>query len=136
MDISALPSLLAANSSLDWRQISIEAAADRGEIVFIDMPRESALAQLLAHQRILRILPAGEEHRALPLLSAGLHSAIQIASIPEHEFERHWAALFPNDAALGLHVYRTALNRRGELLHRYLNEIQRNEPHYQAARFK
>jgi hypothetical protein len=131
-----LRTLLAANLSTDWREVAIDDAAERGLLQHCGLPSTTTLALLKAYQRVIRILPKGEEHRALPLLESGLHSAIQIASIPKHAFERHWASLFPGEEALGLTVYRAALSRRSQLLHRHLHEIQRNEPHYRAARFK
>jgi hypothetical protein len=127
--------LIEANQSVDWRAVALDetglAALDWGEL-----EREAIVPVLRAYQRVLRILPAGEEHRALPLLEAGLHSAIQIADLARDEFLRRWGASFPGEDALGLAVHRAAIGRRGELLLHHINEVQRNEPHYRAARFK
>lgn len=131
-----LPLLLSANASVDWRAVNLDHAETRRALDLCGVALNSALVLLKAYQRIVRILPVSEDRRALRLLASGLHSAIQIASTPEHQFARHWAALFPGEETLGANVYRAALQRRSELLHRHIGEIQRNEPHYQAARFK
>lgn len=136
MRASDLAHLVAVNSSLDWCTVNLDIEQTQSAIDLCGVPLEAALPLLKAYQRVIRILPNGEERCALPLLESGLHSAIQIASIPKHAFERHWAALFPGEEALGLTVYRAALSRRSQLLHRHLHQIQRNEPHYRAARFK
>lgn len=133
--LARLQRLTEANPATDWRAVVLDdaglAALDWGEL-----DREAVVPLLKAYQRVLRILPAGEEHRALPLLEAGLHSAVQIADLARDEFLRRWGALFPGEDALGLAVHRAAISRRGELLLHHINEVQRNEPHYRAARFK
>ena len=91
---------------------------------------------LKAYQRLVRILPIGEERRALALLESGLHSAIQIASLSRDEFARRWEALFPGEGSLGLAVHDAAIRRRGELVLHHIDRVQHNEPHYRAARFK
>jgi hypothetical protein len=135
-DVSLLPTLLSANPELDWREVKLDHAAGSGGLQLAELSPSVALPLLQAYQRILHILPATQEQRAAALIASGLHSAIQIAGIPRHQFERHWAALFPGEESLGQSVYRAALSRRSELLHRHLNQIQANEPHYRAARFK
>lgn len=127
--------LVAANSGIAWRSVSLDGGFER-TLHLCEMESAAAISILKAYQRILRILPPTEEQRAIPLLESGLHSAIQIAGMPQQHFERHWASLFPGEEALGERVYRAALKRRSELLHRHINDIQRNEPHYRAARFK
>jgi hypothetical protein len=137
-DVSKLRCALDMKMSVDWRAISLDDLTLLASLVLHDLASERmGLIRLLkAYQRLVRILPSGEERRALPLLESGLHSAIQIAGIPRDEFARRWAALFPGEDALGLAVHRAALSRRGELLLQHINNVQRNEPHYRAARFK
>lgn len=127
--------VIEANQLVEWRAVALDnaglAALDWGEL------EPAAMVPLLkAYQRVLRILPPDEEHRALPLLDSGLHSAVQIADLARDEFLRRWGVLFPGEDALGLAVHRAALSRRSELLLHHVNEVQRNEPHYRAARFK
>jgi hypothetical protein len=131
-----LKAIIDGNLLIDWRLAPLNDPGFLATIELHSVAQSRALPLLEAYQRILRVLPAGEETRAKGLLDAGLHSAIQIAGMPQQHFERRWAALFPGEEALGVRVYRAALARRSELVHRHVDEIQRNEPHYRAARFK
>ncbi|HEU4405625.1 MAG TPA: hypothetical protein VFS43_10075 [Polyangiaceae bacterium] len=136
--LARLERVIEGAGAIDWRATSLEGSgpaeaalrhgdgADGGEIVEL----------LRAYQRLLRVLPAGEEARALPMLGAGLHSAVQIAGLPKHEFARRWAGLFPGAAALGEAVHRSAVARRSHLVLHRINAVQCNEPHYRAARFR
>src|SRR5678815_5697765 len=128
--LAALQRLIVANPSVDWRAIAL------GALDWCEQEPAVMLPLLKAYQRLLYILPASEDRRALPLLESGLHSAIQIADIPEDEFARRWAALFPEDVALGEAVHRSALGRRSTLLLHHIHNVQSNEPHYRIARFK
>src|SRR5262249_19108853 len=98
-----LRAALDANSAADWRAFSFMEPA---QLQTLKLPeaedeREQLIPFLKAYQRLLFILPVGEESRALPLLGAGLHSAIQIAGIPKPDFLARWTALFPGEEALG-----------------------------------
>jgi hypothetical protein len=97
---------------------------------------EELLGALKAYQRLLRVLPPGAESHALPLLRAGVHSAIQIAALPPHEFARRWDELFPGEAALGERVHRNALTRRTHLALCHVQKVELNQPHYVVARFR
>lgn len=136
--LSKLSGILGSNVLIDWRSFSFDDSTLSRDLVWQDLEvdREAVVPLLKAYQRVLRILPGGEEHRALPLLESGLHSAVQIADLARDEFLRRWGALFPGEDDLGLAVHRAAISRRGELLLHHINEVQRNEPHYRAARFK
>lgn len=128
--------LIGANPSINWRAIVLDDLMVQEALTWCDLEPKVMTPLLKAYQRLLRILPVSEEHRALRLLESGLHSAIQIANLSQDEFARRWAVLFPGEDALGLTVHRAALRRRGELLLHHIDEVQHNEPHYRAARFK
>ncbi len=136
MHDTTLQTLLRSNPTTDWRRFVLDTEASLSTLELDGVSPHVALPLLQAYQRIVRILPPGEERRAEALIDAGLHSAIQIASIPKHVFLTQWSELFPEEEALAQNVYRAALSRRSELLHQHLNEVQRNEPHYRATRFK
>lgn len=133
--LDGLQCLVEANPSVDWRAVALDESG-LAALDWRELEREALMPLVKAYQRLVRILPPGEDRRALPLLGSGLHSAIQIADLPRDEFARRWAALFPGDDALGLAVHRAAISRRSILLHHHIQEVQRNEPHYRAARFK
>ena len=134
--LAELQRLLEANPAVDWRAIALDDSGALDALEWRGLPREAMLRLLQAYQRLVRILPPGEERRALPLLGSGFHSAIQIAGLPKDAFLRRWSALFPGEDALGLAIHGAALSRRSELLPRYIDNVQRNEPHYRAARFR
>lgn len=134
--LAELQHLIEANPTVDWRAIALDDPRALDALEWRGLERAAMLPLLQAYQRLVRVLPAGEERRAWPLLESGLHSAIQIAGLPRDEFIRRWSALFPGEEALGLAVHGAALSRRSELLPRYIDNIQRNEPHYRAARFR
>lgn len=137
---SKLTELFKRNPDIDWRSFEFR---DAGMIDRIDWrlnrpssQRAELLPWLKAYQRLLHILPPTEDRRAWSLLKLGLHSAIQIAGLPRDEFSRLWNELFPGEEALGRSVHAAAHGRRSELLHYYIHDIQRNEPHYRSARFR
>jgi hypothetical protein len=138
--LSKLQRFLEANDATDWRTVSFEKrndpdAREGGDRSGPEAEAAGLLPLLKAYQRVLRVLPPGEDARALPLLRAGLHSALQIARLPERDFARQWAALFPGEAALGEAVRRHALGRRSHVLLHHIHAVQSSEPHYRAARF-
>jgi hypothetical protein len=136
--LSKLQHIIEANKTADWRAFSFDDPNLLGGLTWqgLEAEQEALIPLLKAYQRLLHILPPSEDHRALPLLKAGLHSAIQIANIPQDQFARQWAALFPGEAALGEAVQRRAISRRSTLLLHHVNAVQSNEPHYRAARFR
>lgn len=136
ISLANLDHLIEMNPLINWCAIVLDDPDTRAAIHWCELDPETMVPLVKAYQRLVRILPAGEEPRALPLLQSGLHSAIQIAGIPRDEFLRRWGALFPGEDALGLAVHRAALGRRSELVLHRIHEVQRNEPHYRAARFK
>jgi hypothetical protein len=136
--LAELQQLIATNPSVDWRTAALDdlQVVDGLEWGTARPRRGELLPILMAYQRLVRILPTAEERRALPLLEAGLHSAIQIAGLARDEFIRRWGALFPGEDALGLAVHQNALSRRSALLLHHIDDLQHNEPHYRAARFR
>lgn len=87
-------------------------------------------------QRILHILPPGEEARAEALVERGLHSAVQIANLPKPRFLAEWETIFPGESALGEIVYQKAVARKAFVALHYVRKVQDSEPHYKAARFQ
>jgi hypothetical protein len=136
--LAKLQHIIEANKPVDWRAFSFDDPSLLASLAWQDLEaeREELIPLLKAYQRLLHILPPSEDHRVLPLLKVGLHSAIQSANIPQDQFARQWAALFPGEAALGEAVQRSAINRRSTLLLYHVNAIQSNEPHYRAVRFR
>lgn len=137
-DLSALRDLVASNATVDWREIALnDPKALDGLAWGTAATRRDELVPLLkAYQRLVRLLPAGEEGRAFPLLGDGLHSAIQIAGLSRDAFARRWSALFPGEDAAGAALHQSAISRRAALVLSHLDAVQHHEPHYRAARFR
>ena len=133
---SKLIGMLERNPDVDWRAFNFRDASLCDRLAWGQDEQAELLPWLKAYQRLLRILPEAEDGRALRLLTAGLHSAIQIASLSRADFSRCWSELFPGEEELGRAVQDTARSRRSELLHQYIHDLQRNEPHYRSARFR
>lgn len=134
--IDRLTGFLNKNQGIDWRAISFRDIGQLDRLDWANDDRAEVLPCLKAYQRLLFILPPSEDARALRLLRAGLHSAIQIAGLSQMDFAQRWSELFPGEEALGRAVQDAARNRRSELLPQYIQDIQRNEPHYRSARFR
>lgn len=140
--LQKLPRVL-GEASIDWRSFSFaDGSAFAGHAALQGLqnaeaaPELELLAALKAYQRLLRVLPAGAEAYALPLLAAGVHSAIQIAELPRAKFAQRWAELFPDQAELGERVYRQAVTRRIHLALHHVQKAELHQPHYNAARFR
>lgn len=131
-----LTKFLNKNTGIDWRAFSFRDISHMDRLDWAEDDRTELLPWLKAYQRLLFILPPSEDARALRLLQAGLHSAIQIAGLSHADFAQRWNELFPGEDALGRAVQGAARNRRSELLPQYIQDIQRNEPHYRSARFR
>jgi hypothetical protein len=136
--LSRLPAILAANPSVDWRGFSFAEPSALAALDWAgyDAEQVALTLALQGYQRLLRLLAPEQDQRVLPLLRAGIHSAIQIANFPQDEFARRWAALFPGEDAVGKAIHRSALSRRSALLLHHVNDFQHQEPHYRAARFR
>lgn len=88
-----------------------------------------------AYQRLLRILPPGEESRTSSMLEIGLHSAVQIAGMAKPAFLKQWTMLYAGEEELGEIIYQNAVARRADVVLHHIRAVQDNEPHYRAARF-
>lgn len=85
--------LLKRNPDVDWRAFQFREVGLVDRLDWSGDEQAELLPWLKAYQRLLHILPPAEDRRALSLLQIGLHSAIQIASLPVDDFSRRWAKL-------------------------------------------
>jgi hypothetical protein len=137
--VRELRELLAKEDAVDWRTISLVGpdVLRAGRAAIAGAAQDAPLlAALKGYQRLLRVLPTGAEAYALPLLVAGLHSALQIAELTPHEFALRWANLFPGEAELGERVHRNAVTRRVHVSLHHVQKTELSQPHYSAARFR
>ena len=106
--------------SLNWSKI---AKKDRPKI----------LKQAKAYQRLLRLL--GEHHPkiAKELLKQNLHSAVQIASIPQKKFMREFLSVFKGEELMKK-FYARALATRSKVLLKYMNIVQNGQSHAKSVK--
>jgi len=77
--LAKLQCLIDANPSIDWRTIALGDGSALDALDWCDLDPEAVMPFVKAYQRLVRILPAGEDHRAPALIASGLHSAIQVS---------------------------------------------------------
>ena len=123
---------LADHSNYDWLQMNWQDEAVLSPLLGEEFA--TLLPLLKAYQRLLRIIPAGHEELALPLLASGLHSAVQIASLASQQFLELTRDLVPEQPEVMETIYRYAQLKRSQLVVQYMNILQNQEPHVRAAR--
>lgn len=133
--VQALEEFLRANEALDCR------AAPLTDPAFLQTlrwpgPTAELVPLVKAYQRLVFVLPEGEERRALRMIERGLLSASQLASEPRAKLAALWEELFPGEAELGEQVRRAAVARKAQIALEHVKSVQSNEPHYRAARFR
>ena len=123
---------LADHSNYDWLQMNWQDEAVLSPLLGEEFATLFPL--LKAYQRLLRIIPAGHEELALPLLAKGLHSAVQIASLTRQQFLKLTRDLILEQPEVMATIYRYAQLKRSQLVVQYMNILQNQEPHVRAAR--
>ena len=98
--------------------------------------KDQLVESLKVYQRLLRVLPEGDPALIESLIRAGLHSAIQIASIPKSKFVLEYGGLFSHDKLLIDATYQKALAIRSQLLIKHISAIQQAEPHTTESKLK
>lgn len=97
---------------------------------------DDMLVVMRAYQRVARIVPKEKPDVAVALLEKGIHSALQVAAVPEHKFIKEHQDLFKTkeDEKVAKEIHKRALIKRSQLVVQYMNWKQSNEPHVKAAR--
>lgn len=108
-------------SSFDWQKY------------FDDL--ETFRILLLAYQRLVKILPEKDMKVIHFLFKKGIHSAIQIASIPPSVFYSLFDDLKLDNLKIPDKIYENAMKQRNTVNLMYLDYLQKNEPYYKNARF-
>jgi hypothetical protein len=90
---------------------------------------------ILAYQRLLRVLPNRDEEIIASLLKNNIHSALQITSMRFDQFYDLLQDIVKDDKKLLRTIYLNALNRRSMTTLKYINYLQKNEPHFRNANF-
>lgn len=134
--LKELDKLLRQNKKIDFKTFNLLNAKaleslNWGKIAKKDQPK--VLKQAKAYQRLLRLL--GEHHPkiAKELLKRGIHSAVQVASIPQKKFMSEFLSIF-KDEDLIKKFYARALATRSKVLLKYMNIVQNNQLHTKAVK--
>ena len=98
--------------------------------------KDQLIGQLKVYQRLLRILPTNDQDLIYSLINAGIHSAIQIASIPKSKFIREYGSLFNKDSELIEKFYQKAVAIRSQILIKHIANIQKAEPYASSSKLK
>ena len=135
VDLKSLNAFIRKNKSLDYRKADFlsQSAIDGYNWKGLEEDKDEILKLLKAYQRVLRILPVAKEEYAKPLLKAGYHSSLQIASLCKTKFIQDTLKIFDNDQELAELVYNRCLALRKAIAMKYVNRAQQLEPHARAA---
>ena len=90
---------------------------------------------VLAYQRLLRVLPSDDRELIAALLKKNIHSALQITSMTFEQFQCLFLDIVNDDVNLLRAIYLNALRRRSMTTLKYINHLQKNEPHFKNANF-
>lgn len=92
--------------------------------------KENIVAIFKDYKRLLMIMPGGTPHDIIvPLLEAGIRSAVQIATIPTRRFMHTYLSVFDGDKVLIETFCKNARAIRSYILLEYVNNLQSQEPH-------
>ncbi|WP_163665352.1 cadherin domain-containing protein [Adonisia turfae] len=125
-NIKDLKSFLKRNRKVDFRTANLlkNSTLDSYNWKGLEDNKESVIFQLKAYQRLLRIVPNGQEDVAIKLLQEGFHSSLQIANTPKAKFLQDTHSIFSGDTTLAEQLYKRALAVRKLVILKYLNQAQ------------
>lgn len=134
-DLVKLNAFLKKNKDIDFRTADLlhTPNIDQYKWAGFEAEKESLIDQLKAYQRMLRVVPPDREDLAKKLLKSGIHSSLQIASIPKKIFIQNNLKLFDNDSELAEHVYLRAMALRKAVTLQYVARVQQSEPHFRKT---
>lgn len=98
--------------------------------------KEPLTGQLKMYQRLQRVLPGNDPVLIKSLMKSGIHSAIQIASIPKSKFVSEYSSLFNNDSELIETTYQKAVAIRSQILIKHIAVIQKAETYASESKLK
>lgn len=135
LDRKAIASFLQTNFSTNLARFNFN-SKNLNVLNWEKQDQTKLLPQLKALQRLVRL--THDVDTAMALYEQGLHSAIQIASIPKHKFVKQYASLFTQNGpaeAQANQVHQRAVARKTRAVLTYTAIAQHAAPHYRATRF-
>lgn len=119
--LTKLKKFLSNNTASTLRTTALSGNAQAAELNWKGVKKDDPQLRehLRGYQRLLHLVPEGQEKLAQELLARGLHSAILIAAIPLPKFLETTKKLAPEPAILE-EVHRKATTVRSRLLLHYV----------------
>lgn len=126
-----LQNLINQNNGTDFYTINLlsNRLVDSLNWTGFEKNKPEMIKKLKAYQRLLRVLPKNDPQLIQALMSAGIQSSIQIASIPKKKFISAYLPLFNNDIQVLEQTYNKALLIRAHVLLKHISAVQNAEPH-------
>ncbi|MEM9215335.1 MAG: hypothetical protein AAGD25_13430 [Cyanobacteria bacterium P01_F01_bin.150] len=135
INIKNLKTFLKKNKEVNFRTADLLHAStlDTYKWTGLKKNREKLISQLKAYQRLLRVVPNGQEDLAIKLLQSGFQSALQIANTPRKAFVLNNLKTFDNDRDLAQSVYKRAVAVRKVVTLKYMARTQQTGAHSRVA---
>ncbi|MFG6100019.1 hypothetical protein D0962_21840 [Leptolyngbyaceae cyanobacterium CCMR0082] len=135
INIKNLKAFLRKNKKIDFRTADLLHAStlDTYKWTGLEDNKEGLIRQLKAYQRLLRVVPNGQEDLAIKLLQSGFQSALQIANTPRKMFIQDNLKTFGNDRVLAQSVYKRAVAVRKVVALQYTDRAQQTGAHSRVA---
>lgn len=137
-DIKRLFELVDQNSGFDFVSANLlnSKTIDSLNWKGFSRKKEQLIVLLKMYQRLQRVLPANDRTLVESLMQKGIHSAIQIASIPKSKFEMEYGSLFNNNSELIERTHQKAVAIRSQILIKHIAAIQKVEPYASQSKLK
>ena len=135
IDLKNLKAFLKKNKNVDFRTADLLHAStlDTYKWTGLKTNKEDLINQLKAYQRLLRVIPNGQEDLAIKLLQSGFQSALQIANTPRKVFIQDNLKTFGDDRVLAQSVYKRAVAVRKVVTLQYMARAQQTGAHNRIA---
>ena len=137
LDKKAVAAFLKANPALNLQKFNFLNPAAVAALQWEEGNEAILLPQLKALQRLVRL--TGNVDSAEALYNQGLHSALQIASMPAHKFVDQYKTAFVSNGlsaeAQAQQAHQKALARKSQAVLSYTAIKQQTAPYYRASRF-
>lgn len=128
---------LEQNQGVDFSIFNLRDEENVNKLNFKNLIKKKSeiVLQIMAFQRLIRIIPEKNQEVALALMQQGVNSALQIAAMTRKDFMGMCAGLFNDNDKLADEMYKNAQEKRSTILIQYMNVLQNGEPHISSARF-
>ncbi len=139
VDLRKFNAFLKKNKGVDFKSVDLlnNTITDGFIWNYSEEEKNIMLNHLRGYQRLLKVLPENYEgldvdKTAKELLKIGIHSAVQIADMGKKEFIRKVKKIVKKNEELPLTIFKRAEGIKKILVLKYVDHIQKSEPHTNA----